>query len=102
MLLAGGLCLATLASSTDRSGVRSLPDGYQVEYADVRDGVYWALYRDGERVNGGISESEELASYASSYYAAWDEYIREGGGKLVIDFATGLAIRTSHRDGHDL
>lgn len=68
--------LGTGTVSLDSSGTEEfwptrLPPGFSVKFTDMgRAGVYWHLYADEERINGGLAVNYAIADMAS-YHSAW-------------------------------
>lgn len=46
-----------------------MPQGYTAEYEPCEFGVYWKLFHEGRRVNGGISDSEFEAEMTARRHA---------------------------------
>jgi hypothetical protein len=71
---------------------------YKAEWQEIEYGVYWVLWRDGTRVNGGVAESYLEAYDAARGYAIRDRTLRFKES-MIWDTETQRWVR---KDGTDI
>ncbi len=54
-----------------------MPNGYFRLLQNVQLGVYWHLFCDGERINGGLCDTE-MEALAETKRASWSHYAHAG------------------------
>ncbi len=54
-----------------------MPNGYFRRMQKVQFGVYWHLYLDGERINGGLCDTE-MEALSETKRASWAHHFHEG------------------------
>lgn len=52
---------------------------YEIDYLETDEGVYWVLYRDGARMNGGLQESYTRAATEAVVCTYRDQRLLETG-----------------------